>query len=140
VKNKNPGEFVYVSLGFGTVFTWIFVTKILLLAYTNKVWLPPWISHLFSQWNSWGCTLFFYSWAVFGLDFTSLCNCILQCCIFLLMVIVTCLLVFFTVADICSTLHVYHAYFYLNCIYIILYMSMIEGQLKVSMKQINTCS
>jgi len=50
---------------------------------------------------------------------TSFCNCILQCCIFPLMVVVTCLLVFFIVVNICSTLQVYHAYFYLILCYIV---------------------
>jgi len=39
-----------------------------------------------------GAAHFFYSWAVFGLDFTSFCNCILQSWHIVLMVL---LLVFF---------------------------------------------
>jgi len=34
--------------------------KFLLLAYHHShFWLPPWISHLFSQWPSWGPQTFF---------------------------------------------------------------------------------
>jgi len=51
--------------------------------------------------------------AVFGLDFTSLVIVYCNASIFPLMVVVICL-VFFIVVDLCSTLHVYHAYFYLN--------------------------
>jgi len=43
--------------------------KFLLLAYHHShFWLPPWISHLFSQLPFLGAAHFFYSWDVFGLD------------------------------------------------------------------------
>jgi len=36
-------------------FTWIVVIKILPLANRQAIsWVPPWISHLFPQWPSWG--------------------------------------------------------------------------------------
>jgi len=49
----------------------LLLLKFLLLAYRHShSWLPPWISHLFSQWPSWGphTSVLFYSWAVFALD------------------------------------------------------------------------
>ena len=86
----------------------------------------------------WGSILF-YSWAVFGLDFTSFCNCMLNS--WHLAINFCCYLSYFLIvqADICSALHVYHVYFKKNIVYV-LYMSMIAGLLKVSMKQLNTCS
>jgi len=69
--------------------------KFLLLAYhQSHSWPPPWDFTSFFTMAFLGAAHFFYSWAVFGLDFTSFCNFILQCCIFPLMVVVTCLLFF----------------------------------------------
>jgi len=46
----------------------LLLLKFLLLAYHHShSWTPPLISHLFSQWPSWGPHTF-YSWAVFELD------------------------------------------------------------------------
>jgi len=45
----------------------LLLLKFLLSAYHHShSWPPPWISHLFPQWSSWGPHSFFYSWAVFG--------------------------------------------------------------------------
>jgi len=128
---------IHTSLGFSTKFIWIAAIKIFAINLPSQPFLGRHLGfHIFFLLG--GCT-FFYSWAVFGLDFTSFCNCILQYGIFSLLVVVTCLLVFSTVADICSALHVYHEYFYLNLyIYIVLINDC--RWIKVSTKQLNTCS
>jgi len=69
-----------ISLGFGTKFIWIAIIKIFTIDLPSQPFLGHHLGfHIFLQWPSWGHT-FFYSLAVFfWLDFTSFCNCILQC-------------------------------------------------------------
>ena len=118
--NDNSAESVlplHVSLWFGTKFTWIVVIKIYAISLPSQPFLAVTLDFTsFFTITFLGAAPFFYSWGGFWIRFTSFCNYIhiLQCCIFPLLVVVTCLFVFFTVADICSTLHVYHAYFFLN--------------------------
>jgi len=98
--------FLYTPLGFGTKFTWIVVLKFLLLTYHRSHFLSATLdfTSLFTM-AFLGGTYFLYSWAVFGLDFISFCNYMLQswhitingCC--------------YLQADICNALNVYHAYF-----------------------------
>jgi len=62
--------------------------KFLLLAYHHShSWPPPWISHLFFKVAFLGAAHFFYSWAVFGLDFISFCNFMLYCHQWLLLLV-----------------------------------------------------
>ena len=116
---------LHVSLGFGIKSTWIVIIK-------NFSWLPPRISHLFSQWQTvhflwwWKVTGkgracipggTFYTWAVFGLDFTSF---LLICCkagILPSMFVVTCLF-FFIQEQVRNALHVSHAYFLFKFLHI----------------------
>jgi len=51
------GEFVLPSPCFTRISN--STELLLLLAYHQAIsWPPPWISHLFSEWPSWGCALF----------------------------------------------------------------------------------
>jgi len=109
-----------VSLWFGTTFAWIVIIKIFAISIPSQ----PFLSHhlrfhiFFHNGLLWGCTLF-YSWAVFGLDFTSVCNCMLQswhiaingCCYLSYFL--------FVQEDICNTLHLYCVYFFTICIYFV---------------------
>jgi len=94
--------------------------KFLLLAYHHSHILATAFDFTsFSTMAFFGATHFFYSWAIFWIRFTSFCNCMLQswytaingCCYLSS--------VFFMQTDICSALHVYHAYFSKNCIYFV---------------------
>jgi len=70
---------LHVSVWLGTKFTWIVAIKILAISLPSQPFLGRHLRfHIFFH-NGLleGCTLF-YSWNVFGLDFTSFCNCMLQ--------------------------------------------------------------
>jgi len=68
---------LHVSLGFGTNSPELLL-NFLPLAYHHSHFLATtWISRLFPHPHSWDLHTF-YSWTVFGLDFISFCNCILQ--------------------------------------------------------------
>ena len=94
------------TLGFCTKFTRIKFFLINLCTITAISWQPAWF-HIFFHHGLLGVHIF-YSWPVFGLDFTSF---EIVCCkagILPLMVAVICPLFFFTQADMCSALHVNH--------------------------------
>ena len=68
---------LYVSLWFGTKFTWIVIIKFFVFSLPSQPFLGRHFGfHMF--FHNRGHTFFFFtSLAVFGLDFTSFCNCIL---------------------------------------------------------------
>jgi len=118
---------LHVSLRNGTKFTWIVVIEIFAINLPAQPFLGRHIGfHIFFTVAFFGAAHFFYSWAVFGLDFISFCKFMLHCHQWLL------LLVFFVYKGrygefYMCTMHTYYL-IKINFAYIyILYMSMIAG-------------
>jgi len=85
-----------------------------------------------------GATHFFYSWAVFGLDFTSFCNCTVYCKAGILSLMVL-LFVFFHYAGRymqCSTyMCIMHTFFFTSCLYFVHI-----NDCRLIKSKLNTCS
>jgi len=76
---ENLCGLLHVPLGFGTKFTQIVIIKIFAINIPPQPFLGRHLGfHIFFPIAFLGIAHFFNSWAVFGLDFSSFCNCILQ--------------------------------------------------------------